>query len=430
MEGRGVGSPRQGKTMTNDLRIILVQSGARRDYELAYMFEQAGVLEAFHTTSAWHGDRHELITRLLEPLGTKIRNSMSRRRLSGFPPEKLHASFAADLARQFGDRVFGAKQRAKNLQNRMLGRQVMKEGFGRANVYFTVDGNGGFEAIEQARKAGLKIASDVVITPLSERIAAEEAGRWPDWPAHAHDQRQIELVEEHYQRLIKLCDVLVCPSQTVADGLITLDPAARDKVAFVPYGLSGYSIARGHPMPGRVLFAGGGAIRKGLPYLGMAATLLRNAGDGIEIVVAGGFEADIRKQPECRDLQFLGHLPRSAMKAEFVRADLFCLPSLAEGSAGVCLEALANGIPCVVTRAAGSPVEDGKDGLIVPERDPNALAQSILSLVRDRDTRNRMGRAALEKARGHELECIAPRLIATIRTLLATDVRASRAVAS
>lgn len=400
---------------------MLVQSGARRDYELAHMFQRAGSLHSFHTTSAWLGDRRTFTERLLETAGPAPRRAIARRRLHDFPAGKLHASFASDIARQIGERRYDDLQQAKNLQNRVLGNAVLRQGFSGANVYFTVDGNGGFDAIRAARKAGLKVASDIVITPLSERIAREEAANWPHWHARKVSARQVDLVEDHYRQLIQLCDCLICPSQAVADGLITLDKAAAEKIDFVPYGLGGYKIALGTPQPGRVLFAGTSPIRKGLPYLGLAATRLKQIGSSAKIHVAGKYDQAVRSQPECRDLVFLGQLSRDRMQEEFAQADLFCLPSLAEGSAGVCLEALANGIPCVVTHAAGSPVKDGKEGVIIPKRDAGRMADTIDALVRDRTRRAAMSEACLETARKHTDMAVGSRLVRVLHDLVQPD---------
>ena len=53
-------------------------------------------------------------------------------------------------------------------------------------------------------------------------------------------------------------------------------------------------------------------------------------------------------------------------------ADVFVFPSLFEGSAVVTYEALACGLPCVVTPEAGSVVRDGVEGLVVPSADVEA----------------------------------------------------------
>lgn len=405
--------------MSNDLRIMIVQSGARRNYELAYMFEEAGALHSLHTTSAWTGAKRRPLDILLSLTGAKARKAIARRRLDArIPAGKIHAHYLADLARQFGERVYPELQRAKNLQNHILGNSVLETGFDGANVYFTVDGNGGFAAIDEARSKGLKIVADVVITPLSDQIMREEAARWPGWPTRDLSERQIELVEGHYLKLIEKCDLLICPSKTVADGLTALDCSAAQKIALIPYGLGGYEIGRNSPTKGRVLFAGGAPLRKGLPYLGLAASALKKRGAPCEVVVAGHHSEDVCGQPECADLTFLGQLGRDDMKAEFRRADVLCLPSLAEGSAGVCLEALAYGVPCIVTEAAGAPVTDGREGIIVPERDPEAIAIAIETLVSDRSRRAECAAAGLATARNHTDAAITKTLLATLRNMV------------
>ncbi len=101
----------------------------------------------------------------------------------------------------------------------------------------------------------------------------------------------------------------------------------------------------------------------------------------------------------CRNLTFLGRVPRDRVRSEFQQADIFVLPSLAEGSAEATYEALAAGLPVITTKAAGSVVRNGIEGRIVLERDPDALAQAIEEITEDRALRNRMALAARARAR-------------------------------
>jgi glycosyltransferase involved in cell wall biosynthesis len=79
-------------------------------------------------------------------------------------------------------------------------------------------------------------------------------------------------------------------------------------------------------------------------------------------------------------------------------ADVFVFPSLFEGSAVVTYEALACGLPSVVSPSAGSVVRDGIEGFIVQPRDVDALAGRMERLGRDPALRARMARAARARA--------------------------------
>ena len=83
-------------------------------------------------------------------------------------------------------------------------------------------------------------------------------------------------------------------------------------------------------------------------------------------------------------------------------ADVFVFPSLFEGSAVVTYEALACGLPSVVTAEAGSVVRDGVEGYLVPSRDVEALAKSMERLGEDADLRASM--AARARARAEEFD--------------------------
>ena len=76
-------------------------------------------------------------------------------------------------------------------------------------------------------------------------------------------------------------------------------------------------------------------------------------------------------------------------------ADLFVLPSLSEGFPFVLLEALAMGRPVVASRVNGVPelIEDHKTGLLVPARDPQALARAIREVLSDPIAASKMGAA-------------------------------------
>jgi L-malate glycosyltransferase len=91
---------------------------------------------------------------------------------------------------------------------------------------------------------------------------------------------------------------------------------------------------------------------------------------------------------------------RSETGSLFRQADLFLLPSEQESFGLAALEALASGVPVVASRVGGLPevVRDGETGLLVPPRDPAALAAAIQRLLEDEPLRQAMSRAARQDA--------------------------------
>lgn len=79
--------------------------------------------------------------------------------------------------------------------------------------------------------------------------------------------------------------------------------------------------------------------------------------------------------------------------------DVYCQSSWGEGMGSVLIEAMAAGLPLAATRAGGIPevVEDGANGLLVPPRDPEALAGALLRLLEDEPLRRRLAAGGRER---------------------------------
>ena len=98
-------------------------------------------------------------------------------------------------------------------------------------------------------------------------------------------------------------------------------------------------------------------------------------------------------------VSFAGFVRHEELQDELSRAHIFCHPSRTlnngdkEGIPNTILEAMATGLPVVTTRHAGIPemVRDGEDGFVVAERDVTAIAQALLTLVKEPDLRAIMG---------------------------------------
>jgi len=78
--------------------------------------------------------------------------------------------------------------------------------------------------------------------------------------------------------------------------------------------------------------------------------------------------------------EFTGLVPRSKMRELYKWADVFVLPSICEGSAMVTYEALSSGLPVITTPNSGSIVRNGIDGLIIPIRNSDIIADKLIQI--------------------------------------------------
>jgi glycosyltransferase involved in cell wall biosynthesis len=137
-----------------------------------------------------------------------------------------------------------------------------------------------------------------------------------------------------------------------------------------------------------------------------AAEIVLKARQDVHFLVVGGgeLEEQMRRDIEARRLdgrmRMLG--VRRDVPALMKASDVFALSSVWEAMGIVYLEASAVGLPCVGTEVGGAPeaVEDGVTGLLVPPRNPQALARAILKVVGDPELAADLGAAGREKALG------------------------------
>ncbi len=108
----------------------------------------------------------------------------------------------------------------------------------------------------------------------------------------------------------------------------------------------------------------------------------------------------------------------TGIKPDMQRAWVLAMPSNSEGSPNAVLEAMSMGLPVVATRVGGLPalLGEGEAGMLVPPRDPPALAEALTALLRDRNRRDSLGRKA--RSRAVELYSVEKMVADTQRVLL------------
>ncbi|RRR78672.1 MAG: glycosyltransferase family 4 protein [Candidatus Viridilinea halotolerans] len=219
---------------------------------------------------------------------------------------------------------------------------------------------------------------------------------------------------------------LVAKCQGEADMMLAVNPHLQ--IDLVP---NGVDLAAFPPAP----LADGGPLRllcvarlierKGQHHL--LAALQHLVAEGLdlhlELVGTGDAEAALRQQVATAGLQqhttFAGYVPREAIAAHYAAAHVFVLPSYNEGMSVATLEAMAAGLPTLVTRTGGAEdlVAEGVTGHIFNWGDIATLSDHLRRLAHDRSRVRRMGAAARERARAFTWEGAAMRYQAMFAAL-------------
>lgn len=162
----------------------------------------------------------------------------------------------------------------------------------------------------------------------------------------------------------------------------------------------------GIPLDAGIVGVSAGLVRlKGHAYLLAAFPDVLKAVPDAWLVLAGDGPARAELEQQARDLGiservlFLGH--RQDIKRIVQAYDIIALPSVDDSMPFSLLEGMSLAKPVVASAVGGIPelVEDGVTGYLVPPRDPVAVAEALINVLKDRATAARMGMAARERVR-------------------------------
>ena len=371
------------------MRTLLIQPGARHNYALARFLYDAGSLQRLYTDFAIsEGSLQHHLFIVAAALHPKVR-TLLRRIAPGLPSSAIEQLSPAMLMaqRRAPGRAEHWNFRARDLRQ--------------ADVIYSQYFSGGAQ-IDELVAGGARFVSDVFIMPSAHRVVNREVAKFPEWRECPYSPEAAAALDAVSMKMIERSHGLFCPSQSVIDDVATYNPAARTKCRLVRYGSSLLFTETNEPTPKRVLFAGSIQLRKGPQYLALAAARIALIDPSVRFVFAGGVTTAAAAQLRAPNIELLGHVSRDRMRDEFLRADILAFPSLAEGSAGVVLEAMSAGLPIVATREAGVDFRDGESGIIVPPADVDALVDAILAIIGDRPERDAMARSARAEFRAYD----------------------------
>ena len=192
--------------------------------------------------------------------------------------------------------------------------------------------------------------------------------------------------------IIGQANAIFANSRFTASKISALRPT---KIEWSPYGspLSSGKVpphARGERY--KILFVGRHIERKGIEYLIQAAKLLDPKKFEVRIVGKGNLTESLKNlAKEIQTENVTGPLSPDDLRKEYQESNCFVLPAIVdskgdtEGLGVVLIEAMQYGLPVVASNVGGIPdvVVDGETGVLVPEKNPEALAAAFQKLESD-----------------------------------------------
>ena len=236
--------------------------------------------------------------------------------------------------------------------------------------------------LKRAKRRGIPIVLDCPIAHMDDYYALKPeflacGVPWPDWWI----RRWVAVAKREYA----IADWFNVGSFFVKETLVSRGvPANRVIVNHTGVDTERWSVAKQNrtidpDSPFVFVFTGMASPRKGIHYLMRAwkSATLENA----ELWICGGTKRSMDWDRVCGGLppnvKFFGRVNHDRLVELYSRASVYVLPSLLEGLAKTGLEAMAAGLPVIITKETGLTdfVSDGVEGWIVPSRNVKALAE-------------------------------------------------------
>jgi glycosyltransferase involved in cell wall biosynthesis len=206
-------------------------------------------------------------------------------------------------------------------------------------------------------------------------------------------------------KLLKHCSKVIAVSNFVREQLIK-HGAPSNKVVTIPNGFNRPIQEYELPSDNSVVFVGRLVSTKGIETLIKAASIVTQKYPKTKFYIVGKgpnifkLKALTLKLGLKNKVIFTGFVPERIKNFLVAKAAVFVLPSIYESAGLACLEAMSLGKAVIVSSVGGLPeyVTNNKTGILVPPKDPKALADKIMLLLSNEKLRKKLGKAAKEQA--------------------------------
>lgn len=394
--------------------VLIAHPGTQHSHQTALGLYKAGILKKFFTGFFYSPNK---ITKFLLSILPKeaeryVLNQLLRRRRADLPEKVLHAFPYFDLATIISARVpflsnmspffsylhqelfsHNTSRHIKRLEPKIF---IGYEGF--THQYFQVCSELGI----------CKILDHTTGSVFKGReIYLHESKAFPQFANNLSINKSAKYYSQH-QKEIDLADGILVASSYVKENLIE-HGVNREKIYLLPYGVDLHAFNSPHRSSNdsnhkiRLLYAGAINQHKGIMYLLQAFQNIEQ--ENIELVLVGNnfLSSNLQKSFPPK-IKIQNHLPKTDLIKLYHESDIFVFPAIHEGSSLVVYEAMAAGLPVITTPNAGSIIENGKDGLLVPSGDIEMLKNRIQLLANNSELRIKLGAQAAKTVKDYSWE--------------------------
>jgi glycosyltransferase involved in cell wall biosynthesis len=320
------------------------------------------------------------------------------------------------LSRQF--RLLGfAESPVIRLRNRRFDRGVAQRLRQNDTALITVY-SAALRALKRSRALAVPSYLEYPIAhhSFAERILFEEARREPEYAPTLQFHRFPPAYRRQLEAEIDLADHIFVLSSFQKRTFLEAGVDA-EKLIVTPLGVDVdlfHRTATDEDGVFRVLFVGQITQRKGISYLVKAFRLA--AIPNSELKIVGRLRGTVQPWSMVPNVRRVSPVPRWELPALYQAADVFVLPSLVEGFPLTALEAMACGIPVIVSEHTFGEdvVRDGIDGFVTPIRDSEAIADRLRYLYKNPDRRELMAAAARHRAEQFTWNRYGERIVAAV----------------
>ncbi len=256
------------------------------------------------------------------------------------------------------------------------------------------------ESLRAAKSRGMACVLDCPGVP-AEILDAEAQLAAADFGVNLPLKANSPAMEERKQLELAAADLVLCCSEFQRSKLVKLNPQVkRSEVLPLWSDVDFWSAAVQQRQrlpdkePLRVLCAGAVSLKKGVPYLLQAVESLQ---DEVTLTLVGGLSPEMPQiMKNYRQHAHLPYVTKQRLREIICQHDVLVMPTLGDSFGFVVIEAMAAGMPVIVSQNAGAPVPD--ESWRVPVRDAQALRQRLLTYARDRELLHEHSRLAAEFA--------------------------------